>query len=700
MSPFVFQWPVMLLFLIPVAALAVLLKRARFKRAVLIEKLGGGKRTQDQARDWIRIAACILLVLALARPGYDPERRSVSQSGRDVVFAIDVSQSMLAPDAQPSRLEASKQGVRDALDRLSTERVGLVIYAGSATILCPLTYDYGFVRYMLEQANPRAVDFGGTTLLSAVQKSVDNLFTEERKGMQDMIVLTDGEDHGPDMERVSQLLKDNDVDLLLVGLGDASVGSRIPIVDESGAKTYLKHDGQVVYTKLQDASLRSLAGLVPEASYVAPGIIPFHLGDIYLEYVAGKPVSGAVGAETYVVYKEGGLFLVAIGLILLLAGDYMGRRYLSVIAITWILAMSPQEGMAQTLEEAFTAAREMQMEGNFGEALEAYAELELNFDHRLSPEKSAAIRFNQALCNLTHAGAIVQESPETALALARQAQIGFLEAKRFSPGFDRAGMRLDATADLIADYTELARQRREQQQAIEEEIQALIERLERLRDDQSGLHEQVRTTDPHADPARRRNSNLPPVQPPAGAEEESRKFTDSQNDLLEEGRSIQRSMRVLDAMLSPPVPKGESPIESLMAEPMRLMEKAVEAQERAVPMLGMWGTWLAARPRQLDAVARIQEILDLLAGDNTGESDDEDWGDYEEDWDMEEYDDSEMGNPSSMMMQGDLAAGSEMQPLPIPNYSAEELLMEEQGNLQFRQEQRAKAQAGKVEKDW
>jgi hypothetical protein len=667
---------------------------------VLIEKMGGGRRVQEQARDWIRSAACVLLVMALARPGYDPERKSVSQSGRDVVFAIDVSQSMLAPDAQPSRLEASKQGVRDALDRLSTERVGLVIYAGSATILCPLTYDYGFVRYMLEQANPRAVDFGGTTLLSAVEKAVDNLYTDDRKGMQDLVVLTDGEDHGPEMARVSNLLKESDVDLLLVGLGDASVGSRIPILDESGAKTYLKHDGDVVYTKLQDAALRSLAGQVVEATYIAPGIIPFHLGDLYMEYVAGKPVSGAVGAETYVVYKEGGLFLVAIGLILLLAADYMGRRYLTLISITTILAMSPQESMAQTLEEAFTVARELQVEGSFGEALEAYTDLELNFEHLLSPEKSAAIRFNQAMCNLTHAGAIVQESPETALALARQAQVGFLEAKRLSPGFERAGMRLDPTARLIADYMELARLRREQEQEIEEEIQALIDRLERLRDNQSGLHEQVRKTDPNADPAGRRRGNLPPVQPPENADGEARKFTGSQKNLLEEGQSIQQAMLVLDAMLSPPLPEGEAPIESLMAEPMRLMEKAVEAQDKAIPLLGLWGTWQAARPRQLDAVARIQEILDLLAGDNTGESDDEDWSDYEEDWDMEEYDDSEMGNPSSMMMQGDLAAGAEMQPLPIPNYSAEELLMEEQGNLQFRQEQRAKAQAGKVEKDW
>ena len=97
---------------------------------------------------------------------------------------------------------------------------------------------------------------------------------------------------------------------------------------------------------------------------------------------------------------------------------------------------------------------------------------------------------------------------------------------------------------------------------------------------------------------------------------------------------------------------------------------------------------------------KIQEILDLLAGDNEGESDDGDWEDDEEDWDMEDYEDGEDGMPSSMDMTGDLAAGSEMQPLPVPNYSVEDMLMEEQGNMQFRQQERAKANAGKVKKDW
>ena len=124
------------------------------------------------------------------------------------------------------------------------------------------------------------------------------------------------------------------------------------------------------------------------------------------------------------------------------------------------------------------------------------------------------------------------------------------------------------------------------------------------------------------------------------------------------------------------------------------------AQGAAVDALTEWSTWELARAKQQEAAEKIQEILDLLAGDNEGESEEGDWEDYEEDWDMEDYEEGEEGTPSSMDMTGDLAAGGEMQPLPLPNYSVEDVLMEEQGNMQFRQQERAKANAGKVEKDW
>lgn len=703
MSSFTFQFPLALcglLFIIPLAALLVFAQR---KRSRLVAQMGAGASRSRKGRDGLRLGALVLLVLAVARPGYSPERRSVSQSGRDVVFAIDVSRSMLAQDAPPSRLEAAKQGVRDALEGFGSERAGLVIYAGSATILCPLTFDYDFVRYMLDQATPRAVDFGGTTLLSAVEKSVDNLFSDERRGMQDLVVLTDGEDHGPEMSRVATLLKEGGVDLLLVGLGDATSGSRIPVEDEEGAMTYLRHDGNIIYTRLQDRGLRELAAAVPGASYIAPGSGPFDLGAVYGDYALGKPVAGAVGAETFVVYREAGFPLIAAALMILLVAERWRIRAGPAALAGLVMVAASVKGEEAWLEAGFAKASRLQVDGKFTEALEAYGELDAGMESvGVAPAQTAAMRFNQGLCHLGSAEAVAEESPHDALAAARQAQRCFLEARRMDRSLARAGQRLDGTAALIAVYEEEVRKQEEQDQEMQKQLNDLIERLEKLLGEQTGLHGEVRAMDPKVrrEPNPRRGVPRPPLEAPENAAGASQAFASGQEALERDGRAIHRSMEMLDRVMTPPAVEGMPSSQSILTEPVRLMTEVVAAQREAIEPLEAWSTWEVARTKQQVAIARIQEILDLLAGDNEGESDEGDWEDYEEDWEMDEYEDAEDGMPSSMSMTGDLAAGSEMQPLPVPNYEAEDLLMEEQGSMQFRQQQRAKANAGKVEKDW
>ena len=129
------------------------------------------------------------------------------------------------------------------------------------------------------------------------------------------------------------------------------------------------------------------------------------------------------------------------------------------------------------------------------------------------------------------------------------------------------------------------------------------------------------------------------------------------------------------------------------------MTRALNAQNLAVDKVLQWSTWSTARDHQQFAIARIQEILDLLASDNYDESEDGEWDDEEYD-ELMESSDSENAQMSSMQGQGDFASGSTMQPLPVPNYSVQDILQQEQGNLQFRQQQRAKGNQSKVEKDW
>ena len=278
-SMFTFQWPSALLLICLLIPISWLQHRARRERIIILRSMGAERKTHRPIQDGLRLIAWTLIALAVARPGYAPYQEANSQTGRDVVFALDVSQSMLARDVSPNRLEVAKQGIRDALDQFSNERVALIVYAGTASILCPLTYDYDFVRYMLEQANPRTVDFGGTTLQSAIEKAVDQIFDPERDGVQDLVILSDGGDHGSRMERVETLLAESNTGLLIVGLGDPSNGSPILLPQEDGSLQTLEIDQETVLTKLEDALLRNLSATYTNAEYIAVETKPFHLGN-------------------------------------------------------------------------------------------------------------------------------------------------------------------------------------------------------------------------------------------------------------------------------------------------------------------------------------------------------------------------------------------------------------------------------------
>lgn len=704
MIPFVFQQPWMLLLLLAVISLGGILRYARRRRRIVLEEMGTGKPPPyTKWRDLARLTSLTLMVIAAAKPGFDPQRNNVSQSGRDVVFVLDVSRSMLAEDASPNRLNAAKNGVRDVLDALSTERVGLVIYAGNSNILCPLTYDYNFVRYMLDQATTRAVDFGGTILLSAVEKSIDNVLLDGREGMHDLIVLTDGEEHGAQNERVKELLEENGVGLLLVGVGDPSAGSRIPITDEEGRGTYVKYEGDFVTTRLKDKELRELVRGIDNAAYQSVGASSFDLAGLYLEYVAEKPASGGSGDQTYVTYREAGFPLMILALLLLIIAEgrvipkitFNKTASVRMVLLGFFLMASTyatELGVEARLNDALTH----QKAGRYSEALESFALIVEEGGSRLMNNKQlATIAFNEGLCYLAQAESQASQEPKAALGLVMQARSRFLNARRMKPDFDRAGQRLDPVAQMIVDYQKKITEEEQRQQEIEEKMQALIEMLQALLESQTELRSDVPSR-----PQQPRGPSTQSLDSPENAAVKSTHFTSDQLHLIETANNVRVFMGQLDQAMTPKGIDIEQLPVSILHEPLQLIAEAIEAQNRAAEQLRQWTSWPDARLQQQIAIDKIKSILDLLASDQSEDWDEGDWEDWEEDWDDMEFSDSEGGMNASMDGQGDLAAGAEMQALPLPNYSVEDILMEEQGSLQFRQQQRAVANKGKVEKDW
>jgi len=684
-----------------------LLKYARARRADLIKTMGGGLSTHRRLRDYLRLAAFVLLVLAMARPGYSPVRLSIDRTGRDVVFALDVSQSMLAEDVPPSRLEVAKQAVRDALNIFSNERVGLVVYAGSATILCPLTYDYDFVRYMLEQTHTRSADFGGTTLQSAVEKVVDQVLMADRAGVQDLVVMTDGGDHGSRMDEVSELLQQHGVDLLLLGIGNPNEGSPIPIEDADGVRTLMRSNDEIIYTQLNDASLRTLAAQSATADYVPVGDRVFDLGQVYLDYVAGRDVSVSEAGDGIVVYQEGVLFFIVPALLLLLLSECWGANGLRLGQAGLLLAVlcvAPKESTAATaqIKAQFTQAAQLYADGSFVEAESLFTEIALASDgSTLTPTDLAAVQLNRGLCLIQISRAESEVSAELGLSYAQQAQLALLAAKRYTPDARRSGIRLESCSNWVAELQVRIAETAKQQDEMAQQLEQLVETLQVLLKAQQDLRTEVAADVDRSSAMHAKDTPAPEsIKAASNLGMRAAIFVNKQGRLKVEAERIYFGMQQLEASMNPTVETGQPPLVNLITEPLGLMAKVPVSMGLAVDLLANWNSWPAGRAEQQVAEQLIKAILSLLSQQSPEEMEGDEWDEMDEFGEYDYSNEMDESMMSSMPMVGDLTAGGEMQALPVPNYSADDILMEEQGSMQFRQQQRAKANAGKVKKDY
>lgn len=177
------------------------------------------------------------------------------KAGIDVMIALDVSKSMLCEDAKPSRLEKARQCANMLLDRLTNNRVGLILFAGQAYLQMPLTDDITAAKLFVSNANPNAVPVQGTVIGDALQlcdKSLDNGF----KKFKAVVLISDGEDHDPKASEMIRLLRENGVVVFTVGVGSPE-GSPIK---EPGATDYkLDETGKMVLTRLNEKELKDIA---------------------------------------------------------------------------------------------------------------------------------------------------------------------------------------------------------------------------------------------------------------------------------------------------------------------------------------------------------------------------------------------------------------------------------------------------------
>lgn len=215
-------------------------------------------------------AAGWYLLTALAMPLGPPTKVSSQQSGADVIFAVDVSSSMLAQDIQPDRLTALKQALDDLLGHLEGDRVGLVAFAGDAVVACPLTSDFDTVQLFLDKLDVDSVPRDGTGLAPALQTALNSFSSSDERGKL-VVLATDGEDtDGSKVMAQAERAKQMGIPIFTLGLGTPG-GALIPGRRDVFGRVYAKtYQGQPVRTKLDSATLKQIAA-VTGGSYSEAG---------------------------------------------------------------------------------------------------------------------------------------------------------------------------------------------------------------------------------------------------------------------------------------------------------------------------------------------------------------------------------------------------------------------------------------------
>jgi len=198
------------------------------------------------------------LVIALVNPKIGTKLETIKRQGVDIVFAVDVSKSMLAEDIAPNRLEKSKQLVTQIINNLASDRVGIIAYAGKAFPQLPITTDYASAKMFLQGMNTDMLSSQGTAIDEAIQLA-KTYYDDEEQTNRVLIIISDGEDHNNIAANVAEEAKEEGIKIFTIGVGKTK-GGPIPIKRNGIVLNYKKDkNGETVITRLNEETLISIA---------------------------------------------------------------------------------------------------------------------------------------------------------------------------------------------------------------------------------------------------------------------------------------------------------------------------------------------------------------------------------------------------------------------------------------------------------
>lgn len=301
------------------------MRRRQLARLATAEVLANLTASHSPLRRTLKDILALLAVagigVALARPQWGEYENAGQLLGEDMVFLLDCSRSMLATDISPSRLERARMAILDSVQSRGRGRVGLVAFAGQAFLQCPLTYDYAAFQDALTSIDDKTIPVPGTDLGRAIEEGFQAMDkTDSRKVL---VLLTDGEDLEKGGVRMAQKLREEGVVVFTLGVGTPA-GAEIRLINEQGQSVLLRDaKGQVVRSRLDEPTLKSIAQATRGAYYslgpLGEGLARVRLAVDSLEQTGPAAPGRRAGVDRF-------HFVVAGVLLLLGAESLIGTR--------------------------------------------------------------------------------------------------------------------------------------------------------------------------------------------------------------------------------------------------------------------------------------------------------------------------------------------------------------------------------------
>ena len=262
---FRFEEPTYLYLLLLLPLLAAFYLYSNYRRRKAIRKFGDPvlmaqlmpdvSKYRPDVKFWLVFAAIGLFAVLLARPQFGSKLETVKRQGVEVMIALDISNSMLAQDVQPSRLEKAKRLVAQLVDKMENDKVGMIVFAGDAFTQLPITSDYISAKMFLESINPSLISKQGTAIGAAINLATRSFTPQEGVGRA-VIVITDGENHEGGAAEAAKAAAEKGIQVNVLGVGMPD-GAPIPV---EGTNDFRRdRDGNVVVTRLNEQMCQEIA---------------------------------------------------------------------------------------------------------------------------------------------------------------------------------------------------------------------------------------------------------------------------------------------------------------------------------------------------------------------------------------------------------------------------------------------------------